>query len=137
MKKILHVSFGGLGRGGVSSVIFSIVQPLYKKFNFSCVVFGKKCEREEEFLQYGKLFRVKCYTGKFLEKIFRSAILYDGICKICKKHKFNVIHVHNFPDAGIVLKAAKKAGVNVRIVHSHTTATTRKVGFLKRIKAKK
>ena len=53
-KKILHISCGGLGYGGVSSVIFSIVEKLYSRFDFECIVFKKRCNREREFLKYGK-----------------------------------------------------------------------------------
>ena len=38
-KRILQVSCGGLGRGGISTVIFSIVEPLKNEFEFDCVVF--------------------------------------------------------------------------------------------------
>ena len=31
-KKILHIPFGGLNRGGVSSVVFSSVENLYETF---------------------------------------------------------------------------------------------------------
>ena len=135
MKKVLHVSFGGLGVGGVSSVIFSIVEPLHKKFDFDCVVFKKELEREKEFLKYGKLYRIGGYSGSIFEKIFRSFIMYKGILKICKENKFDIIHVHNQNDAGSVLKAAAKAGVKTRIVHSHNTKTPTKQGILKKIKS--
>ena len=46
MKKVLHVSYGGLGFGGVSSVIFSIVEPLFTKFDFGCVVFQKNVKEK-------------------------------------------------------------------------------------------
>ena len=49
-KKVLHISCGGLGYGGVSSVIFSIVEKLYSRFDFECIVFKKRCNREKEFL---------------------------------------------------------------------------------------
>ena len=137
MKKVLHVSYGGLGFGGVSSVIFSIVEPLFTKFDFGCVVFQKKCEREGEFEKYGKIHRIKCYSGKFFEKIFRNFIMYKGIYKICKENKYDVIHVHNQSDAGIVLKAAAKAGVKNRIVHSHNTTSTKKQSFFKKLMASK
>ena len=41
-KKVLHISCGGLGYGGVSSVIFSIVEKLYSRFDFECIVFKKR-----------------------------------------------------------------------------------------------
>ena len=53
-RKVLHISCGGLGSGGVSSVIFSIVKQLHNRFDFECIVFKKKCNKEDEFLKYGK-----------------------------------------------------------------------------------
>ena len=65
-KKVLHISFGGLGNGGVTSVIMGIVSKLYQNFDFGCVVFFRKCERETEFLKYGKIHRVVFRWGIFL-----------------------------------------------------------------------
>ena len=88
--KVLHISFGGLGNGGVTSVIMSIVSKLYQKYDFGCVVFSKKCERESEFLKYGKIHRLKCYCpGNRLLKLFelflRPFVMTFGVYKICKK----------------------------------------------------
>ena len=41
-RKVLHISCGGLGSGGVSSVIFSIVKELHNRFDFECIVFKKE-----------------------------------------------------------------------------------------------
>ena len=62
-RKVLHISCGGLGSGGVSSVIFSIVKQLHNRFDFECIVFKKKCNKEDEFLKYGKLHRIESYNS--------------------------------------------------------------------------
>lgn len=40
-RKILHISYGGLGSGGVASVIHTISESLKDYFDFHCVVFRK------------------------------------------------------------------------------------------------
>lgn len=137
MTKVLHVSFGVLGNDGVSNVIFSIVEPLHNQFDFGCVVFSRRTDREKEFNKYGKIYRVNGYNGKFIEKIFRSFVLSKQIYKICKENNYQIIHCHNLPDAGVILKAAKKAGVKIRIIHSHNTKSNKKQSLFKRIKIKK
>ena len=139
-KKILHISCGGLGNGGVSSVIFSIVQKLYSKFDFECIVFKKRCNREKEFLRYGKLHRIQAYNddGKrhLMELILRPFRLYLNIFKICKKEKYDVVHAHNYFDEGICLWAAKNAGVPIRIAHSHNTMSPNKKNFFIKLQEK-
>lgn len=129
-KRILQVSCGGLGRGGISTVIFSIVEPLKNEFEFDCVVFKKKCEREILFEKIGNLYRINTYNndGKFriLELLIRPLVLYAGIKRICKNSSYDAIHCHNLNDIGVCLLAAKHAGVKIRIAHSHNTSSSRK-----------
>lgn len=47
--KVLQVPFGGLGHGGVSSVIFSIVENLYPEIEFDSVVFKKNVREKMNF----------------------------------------------------------------------------------------
>lgn len=136
-KKVLHVSCGGLGHGGVSAVIFSIVQTLHEKFDFDCVVFKKRCDRETIFEKYGKLYRINAYNDKgkrnLFELLIRPLRLYKGIYNICKENKYQVIHCHNNNDEGICLLAAKHAGVKVRIAHSHNTPSPQRKQLIIRI----
>lgn len=135
--RILHVSCGGLGYGGVSSVIFSIVQTLHEQFEFDCIVFKKRWDREETFKKYGKLYRINAYNddGKrhLFEILIRPLRLYRGIYNICKKNKYQAIHCHNNNDEGICLLAAMHAGVKVRIAHSHNTPSPRRKQLMVRI----
>lgn len=136
--KVLHVPFGGLGYGGVSSVIFSIVENLSNKFLFDSVVFNERCEREQDFLKYGKLHRIKCYPGgnfpNFIELILRPFVLFFSIYSLCKKEKYDVIHCHNETEEGICLLAAKLAKIKIRISHSHNTLSPAKKGLLKKLR---
>lgn len=129
-KSVLHVSAGGLSHGGVGSVIFSIVQPLYEQYDFGCVVFARQYDRELLFEKYGKLYRINCYPTKgkrnYFELITRPFKLYFGIRKLCKKHNFDIIHCHNQSDAWPCLLAAKHARVPVRISHAHVGRSLKK-----------
>lgn len=137
-KKVLHISFGGLGNGGVTSVIMSIVSKLYQKYDFGCVVFAKKCEREPEFLKYGKIHRLKCYcSGNSLLKLFelflRPFVMTFGVYKICKTDNYRIIHCHNGRDMLFPLLGAKLAHVPNRIAHSHNAKSPQKKSFFFRI----
>ena len=136
-RRVLHISCGGLGYGGVSSVILSIVESLHGSFDFGCVVFNSKGGRENIFKKYGELYRINAYSinGKrrITEILFRSFRLYFGIKRVCKENNYDVVHCHNNSEEGICLMAAKHAGVPIRIAHSHNTPSTRKRALLFRI----
>jgi glycosyltransferase involved in cell wall biosynthesis len=138
-ERILHVSCGGLGHGGVSAVIFSIVETLHDQFGFDCVVFKKHCEKEELFQKYGNLFRIEAYNddGKrhLGELLLRPWRMYWGIYKICKTNKYKAIHCHNDLEEGLCLLAAKRAGVPIRIAHSHVTPPPTRKSLVTKIRA--
>lgn len=137
-RKVLHISYGGLGNGGVTSVIMGIVSKLYTEFDFGCVVFSKKCEREIDFCKYGKLYRLNCYQrGNFFLRLvdlfIRPMILFLGVYKICREQHYDVIHCHNGKDMVFCLLGAKLAHVKKRIAHSHNTKSTEKKRLFRRI----
>ena len=136
-KSVLHVSAGGLSHGGVGSVIFSIVQPLYEQYDFGCVVFSVPYENEALFEQYGNLYRINCYPTKgkrdYLELLTRPFKLYFGIRKICKNNHFDIVHCHNQADAFPCLLAAKHARVPMRISHAHVGRSFRKKGLIEKL----
>lgn len=122
--KVLEVSFGGLGNGGVSSVILEIAQGLKEDFDFHCVVFNPRGAREEVFSQFGELHRLCCYHAQgqkrsFTELLVRPFRLFWGIVRICRKYEFAVVHSHNGEDQWPCLLAAKVCKVPVRICHAH------------------
>ena len=139
-RKVLHISCGGLGSGGVSSVIFSIVKQLHNRFDFECIVFKKKCNKEDEFLKYGKLHRIESYNSDgrvhLLEMIIRPFKLYTNVFRICKKEKYDVVHAHNLFEEGVCLWAAKNAGVPIRIAHSHNTNSLKRKNIILKIREK-
>ena len=141
MKRILLVSCEGLGNGGVQAVIMSIVRNLHKEYLFDILLFtSEKRYYDEEFLIYGgQIFRIPRYEGKnqFRKKIdyyVRGRNLYNNVRKILKeKGPFDVIHCNMDLFNGINLMAAKKAGIPVRICHSHNSESQYSTSFLKKI----
>lgn len=137
MKKILHISYGGLDKGGVSSVILSIVRVLHNNFDFGGVLFYGKNSRENIFKQYGKIYYVNSYGRRGIKRIFelllRPFVMYYGIYRICKNEHYDIIHCHNGFDMVYCLLAAKHAGVKRRIAHSHCAASPIKSHIVKRI----
>ncbi|WP_294531709.1 glycosyltransferase [uncultured Bacteroides sp.] len=138
-KKILHVSYGGLGNGGVTSVIISIFSSLYQKYDFGCITFpGEgRATREHIVRQYSKIYSVNCYGKnglmKLIELIKRPFVMYRSVKKICKEENYDVIHCHNGMDMFYCLLAAKHAGVTKRIAHSHNSPSPKKPPFYKKI----
>ena len=136
-EKILHVSYGGIGSGGVSTVILSIVQALYQEFDFHCIVFRFHANKEYVFEKYGKLHRINCYYKKGMWKVIdillRPFKMTLGCYKICKREGINTIHCHNGYEEAYFLLGAKLAGVNKRIAHSHNSKSPIEPGLLKKV----
>ena len=138
-EKILMVSCDGMGKGGVQAVIMNTVRNLNQKYNFDIVLFTKdKRFYEAEFESLGgKIFRIPkpSETGfpfKRYDYFFRGPYYYFKLLKILKNNgPYTAIHCHNNFEAGICLKAAKKAKIPVRISHQHTICSNS--GRLKKI----
>ena len=135
--KVLEVSFGGLGNGGVSSVILEIALGLKGNFDFHCVVFNSKGAREKVFSQVGALHRLRCYSMKgqrhsLVELLVRPFRLFFGIVRLCCDYDFTVVHCHNGEDQWPCLLAAKFCKVPVRICHAHNMLAPDE-GTLKRL----
>ncbi|MBR5527921.1 MAG: hypothetical protein IKV97_02870, partial [Clostridia bacterium] len=98
-KKILHVSFGAIGNGGVTSVILSITESLHLDYDFDCVTFSHINTRAHLFNQYGGIHYIKCYgqngVKKVIEVLLRPFVMTYGIYKLCKSNKYDIIHCHN------------------------------------------
>ncbi|MBQ3667087.1 MAG: glycosyltransferase, partial [Elusimicrobiaceae bacterium] len=137
--KVLQIPYGGLGNGGVASVILSIVKMLHPYFDFTCIVFDRLEASETICQRYSTLHRVKfCYVNtntvyRWISIVLRPLIFYWSIYNLCKKEHFHVIHCHNGYDQWPCLLAAKHAGVKIRIAHSHNTKAPVKLSFFKRL----
>lgn len=136
-KRILHISYGALGNGGVTSVILSITESLSSYYDFDCVTFSQTNTRGHIFEKYGKIHYIKCYGQNGLKKIVeflsRPIVMTYGIYKLCKNERYDIIHCHNGYDMAYCLLGAKLANVPKRIAHSHNAISPQKSNLFKRI----
>lgn len=126
-KRALLVSCDGLGNGGVQAVMMSVVRSLSYCCDFDALLFTDEVRHyEDEFLSFGgKIHRIPKYEGKSLlmrklDYYIRGRRLYRNVLKLLKRSgPYDVVHCNNNCEGGIVLKAAFKAGIPVRIMHAH------------------
>ncbi len=127
--KVLSIMFNDLGIGGIQSQQMVLVRQLKDLVSMDAVVFTSKSSYfEEEYLQYGKIFRSPNYEGEnsFRKKIdyyIRYSRIKKNIYKIIKENgPYEAVHIHAFFESAPCAAAAKKANVPIRIIHSHNTA---------------
>ncbi len=126
-ERILLVFDKGLGYGGVETVIMSIVRNLSDRYTFDLLTNTcTKMAHDDEFVGYGgKILRIPFYERtnsirKRADYYIRGYYLYNKSLKIIRANMpYKAIHCHNGNEGGIVLAAAKKAGIATRIMHSH------------------
>lgn len=125
------VSCEGLGNGGVQSVMMNIIRNLKNKIQFDMLLFtSERRYYDDEFEQYGQIFRIPNYTGKNgmkarLEYYNRLTRIYKGTRKILMENgPYDAIHCNNYLESAACVKAAVECGVKVRIVHSHSAVPT-------------
>lgn len=126
-KKILFVNSQCLQRGGIQSVVMSIVRGLSKEFTFDILVFSdEKGWYDEEFLSYGgKIIRLVNYGGnntfrRRLDLYIRWMKNYNRVKKVIMENgPYDAIHANVAFEAGYVLKAAFANKIPVRLAHTH------------------
>lgn len=128
-KRVLQVAFNDLGHGGIQAVMLSIAQNLSDEYDFDVVSFSSKPSYwDKEFRKYGHIFYVPHYEGsnplhRKLDYYIRYFKVKRDIYRILIENgPYDIIHAHTFFECAPVLAAAQKAGVPVRIAHSHNTA---------------
>lgn len=140
MKRILIICGDNLGIGGIQNVVINIFRSLKEDYRFDAIVFDHNySEYENEFKEHGCIFTVKRYEGnckfrKRLDFYIRPMNVYLNIRRIIKENgPYDVIHCHNAFEGGLALKAAKKCGIEKRIMHSHGYAMPLKGHFIRKI----
>jgi glycosyltransferase involved in cell wall biosynthesis len=116
--RILHVVVN-MNRGGAETLLMN----LYRNIDRSKIQFDfltcKEGIFDDEITQYG---------GKVYRISYISDVGHFGYMKQLKQffsaHKeYKIIHSHMDKMSGFVLRAAKKAGIPIRISHSHSTGS--------------
>lgn len=124
-KKILHVSFGAIGNGGVSAVIMSIIRSLYSDYQFDVMTFSQRVKGHNAEVEQlgGHVYCVNCDRKggwhdviEFMTRPFR---IFFYCLRLFKREKYDVIHCHYADEGGMILLAAKWCKIPIRIIHSH------------------
>lgn len=131
-KRVLLVSCEGLGNGGVQAIIMGIVRSLYKEFQFDILLFtSEKRFYDDEFEKYGgRIYRIPRYEGKNkirkkLDYYVRGGSLYHKVVRLLEENgPFDVIHCNDEYESAVLVKAAHKVGIPIRIVHTHIISSS-------------
>lgn len=125
MIKILNV-IGSLDIGGAENNAMNILRFIdSSKFSYYFLVFGDfEGNYEEEARSLGATI-IHMEEPKVNYKDFIS-----NYRKLLKKEKFDVIHVNTLWNSGILLSAAKREGIPIRICHSHSTESSQNENFI-------
>lgn len=118
MIRVLHV-IGSMNRGGAETFIMNVYRHINRdKVQFDFLLETKKegAYNKEILALGGKIF---FYVSR-KENIFKNK---ESLESFFKKHsEYKIVHQHASSQSNIEpLKAAQKAGVPVRILHSHST----------------
>lgn len=122
MKTILEVT-GKMNRGGAETMLVDIIKQTYKDFNYIFLINEKSNNKIGDYDEILKKYNCKFY---YIGTVWSMGILSytKEFIKICKKieeeyGKIDIVHCHMNSKCGTVLRAAKKAGIERRIAHSH------------------
>ena len=126
--RVLMIAPENMGYGGVQNVIMQLIRELGDKgIQFDVVVFGDKIGHfEQEIEQVGRIYRIpidKRFSGVkgIVEQLRNERCIYKQLLSICREHgPYDAIHCQYLFEAAPCLKAARKAGIPIRIAHSHT-----------------
>lgn len=116
--RVLHVC-GIMNRGGLETLIMNIYRSIDRSvIQFDFLVHSeKKGSFDEEIKQLGG----RIYSLPYVTKVGHFAYV-KALEKFFERHnKYRIIHSHFNAMSGLVLRAAKKAGIPIRIAHSHNT----------------
>ncbi|MEH6993691.1 glycosyltransferase family 1 protein [Neobacillus drentensis] len=126
-KRILHV-VGTLEKGGIQANLMNYYRNINRSnYQFDIVVHGKSDGFEEEFKALGG----KVFYLPTIKKIGPIKYIQQFTNVINQNGPYAAVHSHLMYQSVFILYAAKLAGVNNRISHSHSTRVS---GFIKRFK---
>ena len=127
--RVAHVVGKWIG-GGVESVLMNYFRHIDRtkiQFDFLCDFDSTNIPYEEIESLGGKVILIPPY-----QKVFRYQ---KELIRIFKENKYKIVHSHINTMSIFPLRAAKRAGVPVRIAHSHSTTNKRewKKNLLKQV----
>lgn len=128
MEKILVIAANNLAKGGVQSIIMSIIRLLSSEYQFDVVTFDNHySDHVQDVENYGgHVYRIPCYDGnnllrKKIDFYIRGCYLKRETERIIRDNgPYIAVHSHKMVESGPFMIAAQKCGVPVRIAHAHT-----------------
>lgn len=127
MKKVLIIA-GGLQIGGAERVAANISKYAPEgEFEFHYVVFEgiENVYGPEIEAAGGRVFTIPSPAKGYVAYL-------KNISRLIREHRYVAVHSHTMFNSGLNLAAARFLGVPVRIAHSHTTRTERKVSAVQK-----
>lgn len=134
--KVLMVVSSELCKAGQPSVVMKIVKHLSDSYSFDVLVMSDTPGYyDKEFLSYGgQIYRVRVL--KFEKHRVLSPLRCLQILRITRSllsaNKYRIVHSHIGFESGIIMRAATKTGVPVRVSHAHGTYMNRGKNILRR-----
>jgi glycosyltransferase involved in cell wall biosynthesis len=126
--RVLH-SFGALDVGGLETWLMNILRLRSDEIQFDFFLGKLGGVYEKEAISYG----CRMYLAPPIRQIGKNMRFLE---EVLTNNKYDVFHVHGDEFLGDAVKVAAKAGVPVRVVHSHNTKLARgKKGFEMKIRA--
>lgn len=127
--RLLQIAFNDLGHGGIQSQFMAVTKRLENQIATDLIVWSDKpAFYDEEFRKYGRIFVCHHYEGsnpilRKLDYFTRYFRIKRDVYHIIKENgPYDAVHCHKFFECAPCLAAAQKAGVPIRIAHSHNTA---------------
>ena len=126
-EKVLMVFQNGLEIGGVQNVIMQITRGLSSRYIFDIIVLDAgPSYYDEEFESYGgRIFRFGRYDQHSTfharaDYYLRALYMYRNVLHVLRQEgPYVAIHCHTGLESGICVLAGKRAGVPIRIAHTH------------------
>ncbi len=128
-RKILHV-FECFAQGGIENLVMNIFRNIdHEKYEFHFAFINRTPGVfDEEVIKNGG------YIWYFIDDKKTLKNYKNSLTKIISEHgPFDVLHSHMYYFSGYILKIGKKAGVPIRIAHSHETYKGQSHGLKRRI----
>jgi len=138
-ERILLVGESTFEKGGLQTVIMSIVRCLHTYYTFDLLLFtDQKGYYDDEFISYGgTIFQFPKSSNKTIRKIsnyFNYILYYYKTKRLIKENgNYKAIHCHNGIDALPFIMAAKIMAIPIRIVHSHVVYKNNHAFFTRKI----
>lgn len=133
MKNVLHV-IGYLGRGGDTAVVLQVLARMDRQqYRFDFVTHEGRTRQETVSFLRQQGCRVYLLPGD-VRALGPVRYLHEfGAFLKNAPVSYDAIHVHTGMQSGVALLAAKRAGIPIRICHSHVTAIQRKAPAVQKL----